>query len=99
MVQEKETRALYLSRFNRGSPTKFENAIFQKAKFRFLTIIAKITCRYKMAFEGYLGAEIYAKQFWAFKKPLNFNYFLIQPKLFYLYLSNQISVKGLSYSK
>ena len=42
VVQQKKTRALYLSRFSRGSPTKFENAIFQIAKLRFSRISVKI---------------------------------------------------------
>ena len=34
-VQEKKTRALYLSRLKRGGPMKFENTFFQIAKLRF----------------------------------------------------------------
>ena len=37
-VQEKKTRALYLSRLKRGGPMKFENTFFQIAKLRFLSI-------------------------------------------------------------
>ena len=37
-VQEKKTRALYLSRLKRGGPMKFENTFFQIAKFRFSSI-------------------------------------------------------------
>ena len=33
-----ETRVLYLSQFNCGSPIKFKNAIFQIGRLRFLTI-------------------------------------------------------------
>ena len=33
----KKTRALYLSWFNRGGTTKFENTFFQIAELRFLT--------------------------------------------------------------
>ena len=34
-VQKNETRALYLSGYNCGGPTKFENIFFRIAKFRF----------------------------------------------------------------
>ena len=37
-VQEKKTRALYLSRLKRGGPMKFENTFFQIAKLRFSSI-------------------------------------------------------------
>ena len=39
-VQEKKTRAIYLSRLKRGGPLKFENTFFQIAKLRFLPISA-----------------------------------------------------------
>ena len=41
-VQEKKTRALYLSLLKRGSPMKFENTFFHIAKLRFLWIFIKI---------------------------------------------------------
>ena len=41
VVQQKRTRALYLSRFSRGGPMKFESTFFQIAKLRFLKILAK----------------------------------------------------------
>merc|ERR1711954_356352 len=37
-VQEKKTRALYLSWLKRGGPLKFENTFFQIAKLRFSSI-------------------------------------------------------------
>ena len=37
-VQQEKNRTLYLSRFNRGGLTKFENTFFQIAKLRFSTI-------------------------------------------------------------
>ena len=41
-VQEKKTRALYLSRLKRGGPMKFENTFFQIAKLRFSSIFVNI---------------------------------------------------------
>ena len=41
-VQQKKTRALYLSWFNRGGPIKFKNTFFQIAKLRFSTIFENI---------------------------------------------------------
>ena len=43
LVQLKKNRALYLSRFNRGGQTKFENTYFQIAKFRFSSIFNKFS--------------------------------------------------------
>ena len=40
VVQKKKPIALYLSRFSRGGPTKFESTFFQIAKLKFLTIFA-----------------------------------------------------------
>ena len=39
---EKKNRAIYLSRFKRGGPMKFETTFFQIAKLRFSTIFNKI---------------------------------------------------------
>ena len=38
VVQQKKTRVLYLSRFSRGGPTKFESTFFRIVKLRFLSI-------------------------------------------------------------
>ena len=49
---------------------------------------------YKTASERYLVAELWAKQFWVFfEKQGNSQFFRKHPKLFCLYLSNQISLR------
>jgi len=42
VVQYKKNRALYLSWFNRGGPTKFKSTFFPQVKLRFSKIFEKI---------------------------------------------------------
>ena len=50
---------------------------------------------YKTVSERYLVAELWAKHFWVSSKKLQkFKMFKKHPKMFYLYLSNQISLRG-----
>ena len=56
VVPKKKTRALYLSRFIRGGPTKFESTFFQIAKLPFLTIFADFCQNYRI-FKEFSGVE------------------------------------------
>ena len=48
VVQEIKNRTLYLHRFSRGGPRKFESTFFQKAKLRFSMILADFHQNYRI---------------------------------------------------
>ena len=57
-----KNRALYLSRFSRGGPTKFESTFFQIAKLRFLRIFVKII-KFSKQSQG-LSLKAHDLKFW-----------------------------------